>query len=206
MRAKQLVRASHNCTKLKGTMASVVFLKGVNVGGHRTFRPSVLARQMAEFGVLNIGAAGTFVVRKPISQTRLRQEFMSRLPFETEAMICSASDILGLASADAFAGEQSGPEVVRFMSVLTRAPRVCPVLPLNLPQEDWLVRIVTIRGRFAFGLYRRDPRTIGFLGRIEKHLGGSITTRNWNTFSNLFEILKTKQRSIPVVRPRAELS
>ena len=175
-------------------MASVVFLKGVNVGGHRTFRPSVLASQMAELGVLSVGAAGTFVVRKPISPTKLRQEFMSRLPFETEAMICSASDILELASADAFADELSGPEVVRFVSVLSRPPRVSPALPLNLPEaEDWLVRIVTIRGRFAFGLYRRAPRTIGFLGRVEKHLGGSVTTRNWNTFSNLFEILKTKK-------------
>ena len=174
-------------------MASVVFLKGVNVGGHRTFRPSVLAGQMAEFGVLSIGAAGTFVVRKPMSQTKLRQAFMSRLPFETEAMICSASDILGLVSADAFAGEPFGPDVVRFVSVLSRPSRVPPALPLNLPAgEDWLVRIVTVRGRFAFGLYRRDPRTIGFLGRIEKHFGGSITTRNWNTFSSLFEILKTK--------------
>lgn len=171
-------------------MASVVFLKGVNVGGHRTFRPSVLASQMAELGVLSVGAAGTFVVRKPISQTKLRQEFTSRLPFETEAMICSASDILELASADAFAREPFGPEVVRFVSVLSRPPRVAPALPLNLPEEDWLVRIVAIRERFAFGLYRRAPRTIGLLGRIEKHLGGSVTTRNWNTFSTLFEILK----------------
>jgi len=178
-------------------MASVVFLKGVNVGGHRTFRPSVLARQLAELGVLSVGAAGTFVVRKSISQTRLRQEFMSRLPFETEAMICSASDILKLASADAFDGELSGPDVVRFISVLTRLPRVAPALPLNLPEgEDWLVRIVTIRGRFAFGLYRRAPRTIALLGRIEKHLGGSVTTRNWNTFSNLFEILRAKNHSV----------
>ena len=175
-------------------MASVVFLKGVNVGGHRIFRPSVLANQMAEFGVLNIGAAGTFVVRKPISQTRLRQEFQRRLPFETEAMICSASDILELASADAFAEEPSGPDVVRFISVLTQRPRVSPALPLNLPDgEDWLVRLVAIRGRFAFGLYRRAPRTISLLGRIEKHLGGSVTTRNWNTFSNLFEILNAKK-------------
>ena len=45
-------------------MALVVFLRGVNVGGHRTFRPSVLARELGDYDVVNVGAAGTFVVRQ----------------------------------------------------------------------------------------------------------------------------------------------
>jgi uncharacterized protein (DUF1697 family) len=56
------------------SMALVVFLRGVNVGGHRTFRPSILANELKEYGVVNIGAAGTLVVRKPISEKRLRAE------------------------------------------------------------------------------------------------------------------------------------
>src|SRR5258707_1523347 len=107
-------------------MAIVVFLKGVNVGGHRTFRPSLLANEMADLGVRNVGAAGTFVVRKPISQAKLRLEFRRRLPFETEAMICSGKDILQLASAESFAVEPSGPEIVRFVSILAKRPRASP--------------------------------------------------------------------------------
>ena len=42
--------------------ALVVFLRGVNVGGHRTFRPSVVAKELRKFDVVNVGAAGTFVV------------------------------------------------------------------------------------------------------------------------------------------------
>ena len=176
-------------------MPSVVFLRGVNVGGHKTFRPSVLATEMAGFGLVNVGAAGTFVVRKTISAAKLRLEVRRRLPFETEAMICSGKDILQLASAEPFAGEPSGPNIVRFVSVLPKRPRVLPALPLHLPEgEDWLVRIVAVRGRFAFGLYRRTMQTIGFLGRVEKHLGGSVTTRNWNTFVRLFEILQAPGR------------
>ena len=52
-------------------MTLVVFLRGVNVGGYKTFRPSLLAKELAEFDVVNIGAAGTFVVRKPISQANI---------------------------------------------------------------------------------------------------------------------------------------
>jgi uncharacterized protein (DUF1697 family) len=175
-------------------MASVVFLRGVNVGGHRTFRPSLLAAEMAHLGVVNVGAAGTFVVRKPITEKQLRLELRSRLPFETEVMICSGREILQLASAEGFAGEPSGPNIVRFVSVLPKQPRVQTALPLNLPPgEDWLVRLVAVRGRFAFGLYRRAMQTIGFLGRVEKHLGGTVTTRNWNTFERMFKILLNRK-------------
>lgn len=176
-------------------MASVVFLKGVNVGGHKIFRPSVLASEMARFGVVNVGAAGTFVVLKPVAQARLRRELLRRLRFETEATICSGNDILQLASVEPFAGEPSGPDIVRFVSVLHKRSRVAPALPLNLPAgENWLVRLVALRGRFAFGLYRRAMQTVGWLGRIERHLGRSVTTRNWNTFLRLFEILGTQNR------------
>lgn len=171
-------------------MPLVVFLKGVNVGGHRTFRPSLLAKSMSKLGVVSIGAAGTFVVRQPISQSALRREFQRRLPFETEVMVCSAREILQLQSAEPFAGEASGPDITRFVSVLPKRPRVQPALPINLPPGDnWLVRLVAVRGRFAFGAYRRAMETIGYLGRIEKHLGGCVTTRNWNTFERIFQML-----------------
>ena len=107
-------------------------------------------------------------------------------------MICPGNDIVRLASAESFAGEPCGPDIVRFVSILAKRLRVSPVLPLHLPPgEDWLVRIVAIRGRFAFGVYRRTMRTIALLSQLEKRLGGSITTRNWNTLSSLFEILRT---------------
>src|SRR5438128_1375253 len=87
------------------SMPLVVFLRGVNVGGHKTFRPSVLAKELAEFDTVNIGAAGTFVVKKSISQSKLRAELQKRLPFDTEIMICSAKEIIDIAASDPFAGE-----------------------------------------------------------------------------------------------------
>jgi hypothetical protein len=70
-------------------MALVVLIKGINVGGHRTFRPSLLAQQLKRFDVINIGAAGTFVVRRSISRVELRAEIERRLPFQADVMICS---------------------------------------------------------------------------------------------------------------------
>jgi uncharacterized protein (DUF1697 family) len=172
-------------------MALVVFLRGVNVGGHKTFQPTVLAKELAELDVVNVGAAGTFVVRKPISQAKLRAELLRRLPFKAEVMICPARDIINLVSSDPFVNELSGADIVRFVSVLAKRPRGKPSLPLSLPADDeWLVKIIAVRDRFLLGLYRRQMRTISLLSQIEKRLDISSTTRNWNTINAIAKVLE----------------
>jgi uncharacterized protein (DUF1697 family) len=173
-------------------MALVVLLKGVNVGGHRTFRPTVLAKALApRLDVVNVGAAGTFVVRSRISQADLRAEIVRRLPFEAEVMICSGSDVLRLASGDPFTGHATGPGIVRFVSLM--AKRVTPpsALPLDLPDEaEWCLRVLACQDRFVLGLYRRQMKAIGYLGRLEKLFGVPLTTRNWNTILAVARILR----------------
>jgi uncharacterized protein (DUF1697 family) len=52
----------------------VVFLRGINVGGHRTFRPTKLAEALKHLGAANIGAAGTPVLRQHMTQAQARAE------------------------------------------------------------------------------------------------------------------------------------
>jgi hypothetical protein len=69
-------------------MSSVVFLRAVNVGGANRCQPAVIAKQLAQFGVINIGAVGTFVVRENVSESVLRHAIAKKLPFKCEIMIC----------------------------------------------------------------------------------------------------------------------
>jgi uncharacterized protein (DUF1697 family) len=172
-------------------MALVVLLKGINVGGHRRFRPSVLAQELKRFGVVNIGATGTFIIRKPVTRTKLRAELQRRLPFEAQVMICSGSDILSLESSDPFAGQPSDKNIVRFVSVLAKKGKLDAALPVSLPSErDWCVRVLQQRGRFVFGVYRREMRTIRYLDQLEKLFGVPVTTRNWNTVQSIVKALR----------------
>jgi uncharacterized protein (DUF1697 family) len=165
-------------------MAHVVLLRGINVGGHRTFRPAKLAAQLKDLDVVNIGAAGTFVVRRGISRDDLRKEFAQRLPFDAHIMICSGRDVAKLTSRDFFAGYPVRPDIIRFASVLSRRPRARPTMPLQLPERGpWLVKVLAIEGRFLVGVYRRQMRAIGCLGRLDDVFGAAATTRNWNTIS-----------------------
>lgn len=177
-------------------MALVTFLRGVNVGGHRTFRPSILAQQLKDYGVLNIGAAGTFVVCKPVSQTRFRSELLRRLPFEAEAMVCTAQELIAAAAANPFAGMPVRFEVTRFVSVLAKRPQLLPAIPLQLPAAGrWLLKILSLHGRFVFGVYRREMKAIGMLGAMDKLFGAPATTRNWNTISTILSLLEKQRKS-----------
>lgn len=171
-------------------MALVVFLRGVNVGGHRTFRPSVLAHQLKHYDTINIGAAGTFVIRKRVQSAELRAELQRLLPFETEAMICTGRQLLSIAARDPFGQESIPPGVVRFMSVLAKRPAELPSLPLCLPPNGaWLLRILGAEDRFVFGMYRRHMKSIGYLGKLDRLFGVAVTTRNWNTFAAIIKVL-----------------
>lgn len=172
-------------------MALVVFLRGVNVGGHRTFRPSVLARELSAFDVVNVGAAGTFVVRTPGSRERFRAALKSKLPFDTEIVLCEGRDLLRLETENPFSKEKADPAIVHFVSVLSRAGGVEASLPVMFPPDgEWLVRVMACEGQFVFGMYRRHMKTIGYLGKVDKLFGCPATTRNWNTIAAVARILK----------------
>jgi uncharacterized protein (DUF1697 family) len=172
-------------------MALVVFLRGVNVGGHRIFRPAQLSRDLSHFGVVNVGAAGTFVARTPGPRAAFRAELIGRLPFAADIVLCDGRDIVRLAQDHPFSTEPVAPDVVRFVSILTKTSRVRPPIPMALPSAgEWLVRIVEARGPFVFGMYRRHVKAIGYLGQLDKLFGVPVTTRNWNTIAAIVRILQ----------------
>ena len=173
-------------------MASVVFLRGVNVGGNRKFQPSLLARALAQWDVVNVGAAGTFVIRKPIAEAAVRVGFVAQLPFETHLTICRGRDLLDLAAAKPFSNLPASSDTRPFVSVLARRPRTLPHLPISQPPgEKWQVRIVGVSGKLVLSLMRRLGKTMLYPNEVvEKHFGSPATTRNWNTIATLCEILK----------------
>ncbi len=171
-------------------MALVVLLRGVNVGGHRRFRPSIFARQLHKYEVVSLGATGTFVVWRPGPTTAFRAELARRLPSDTAVVLCDGREFTRLAMENPVGTEEPEPGVVRFVSVLMKPIRSRPCLPITFPSDgDWLVRVIASKGRFVFGEYRRNMKTIGYLSQIDKLFGAKLTTRNWNTILAIVEIL-----------------
>lgn len=186
-------------------MSVVVFMRGVNVGRHKRFQPSLLVRELAHLAVVNVGAAGTFVIPGRVAEKAVRAEFGRRLPFEADLMICRGRDLVALAAGGWSEDVPERGDLRRVLTVMAAPPARPPRLPYDVPAgRDWQVRIVALEGRFALSLWRRvgrlftEPNTV-----VEKTLGVRATTRNWNTIEKVCRVLADSGASRPTTPPRA---
>src|SRR5882672_6184803 len=130
-------------------MSHVVFLRGANVGGNNVFRPARLAADLAHLGVVNIGAAGTFVVRRKASAASIRREILARLGFEPSIAIRPAHEILELVRSRPFEGVKFTKDMRGWVAVLCGPPKAQPVLPVITPEgKPWTFRLDRIDGAF----------------------------------------------------------
>jgi uncharacterized protein (DUF1697 family) len=177
-------------------MALIVLLRGINVGGHRAFRPTLLAQELEAFDVVNIGATGTFVVRAPGSRASLRAALQSRLPATTRFVFCEGRDLLQLAMKTPFIEPPPNPSLIRFVSFLDGVSRAPLSLPFTIPQgRDWFVRVTTVTKRLAVGEYRRHMKTIRYLGQLDTIFGTLVTTRSWTTVNAIVQTLEASGRA-----------
>jgi uncharacterized protein (DUF1697 family) len=172
-------------------MSHVVFLRGANVGGNNVFRPARLAADLAHLGVVNIGAAGTFVVRGKRSAASIRREILARLAFEPSLAIRPADEILALVRSRPFEGVKFTKEMRGWVAVLCGAPKIQPVLPVITPEgKPWTFRLDRIDGAFALGLWHWRPGGFTIPGNaVEKSVGVPATARWWETYERIAKVL-----------------
>jgi len=133
-------------------------------------------------------------VRKPGSRSKFLAELRRRLPFEAQVAFCDSGDLIRLEMEDPFQAEPLRPDVVRFVSVLSKTGRGKASFPIAFPGgEEWFVRIIGSRDRLVFGVYRRQMKTIGYLNRIDELFGAPATTRSWSTMLSVLRILKARE-------------
>jgi uncharacterized protein (DUF1697 family) len=145
---------------------------------------------LKHLGAINIGAAGTLVIRHSVTQAQARAEVARILPFVAEIVVCQAREIVDLVSHDPFQGQSVRADVVRFVSVLSRRPRLAPATPMQFPSGgQWLMKVLSRQNRFVIGMYRRHMKVIGYLGALDRLYGVPVTTRNWNTIMKIVGVL-----------------
>lgn len=172
-------------------MACVVFLRAVNVGGTNRCQPAQIAKQLARFDIVNIGAVGTFVVRKNVSESALRAAIASKLPFKCEIMICPAKTIVDLSKDSPFEGKTAN-DIDAHVTILAKRPAKLPKLPVYAPSANkWEIKISGVAGTAVLSLRRRVKDGGLYPNQIvEKQFSIPATTRSWNTIEKVVEILR----------------
>jgi uncharacterized protein (DUF1697 family) len=173
-------------------MPHVVFLRAANVGGKNVFRPAQLAVALAHLDAVNVGAAGTFLVRGSASAASIRREVLAHLPFELEMSVRPAREILQLVRSEPFAHAQLSRDLRGWVAVLAKPSKAPPALPLRVPEgKAWSVRFDRVEGAFAMGLWRRPTRGFTFPGKVvEDSLGVRATTRWWETIVRIAKLIE----------------
>lgn len=166
----------------------LALLRGANLGSKR-FSPTALVKALDDLDITNIGAAGTFVIRKRVAQKELRERLTAELPFEPEIIVCSAKETLAALAAGSSLETPEGAR--RFATVMAKEPATPPSLPLVAPPTgEWGVRVLAIEGRFALGT-RRPMAVAGVYPNevVEKAFGVRATTRDWPTMEKVAALL-----------------
>jgi len=176
-------------------MAHVVFLRGSNVGGKNVFRPAQLTADLAHLDVVNVGAAGTFLVRGRSSAGAIREEILTRLPFAPGIVIRPASEVRSLVASQPFARSALSKEERAWAAILCETSARKPKLPCLAPAgKDWSVRVERIEGSFVLGVLHRRPKPLYPNQVVEKEFGVQATTRWWETIEKIAQILDGQAR------------
>lgn len=171
--------------------AFAVFLRGVNVGGNKKFSPAALARDLEALDVSNVGAAGTFVVRKAKSAAAVRAAIGAKLPFEAEMAIVPASALTDVVQGDLFPKTPPGDDVRRMTAVMTSTPTKRPRLPLRRPDgADWQMLLVAVSGPFVLYFWRPDRARMLYTDVVDRELGVLSTSRSWNTIEKIHKLIR----------------
>jgi uncharacterized protein (DUF1697 family) len=173
-------------------VSQVVFLRAANVGGRNVFRPAQLAAALAPLDVLNVGAAGTFVVRGRATPAAIRRAILARLPFEPEIVVLPAARVVALVKSQPFRGVALSKNVRGWVAALCRRPVLRPSLPVAAPAgRAWSVRFDRLENGFALGLWQRRPKGFVFPNQVvERAVGVPATTRWWETLLRVADLLE----------------
>ena len=172
-------------------MAHVVFLRAANVGGKNVFRPAQLAAALAHLDVVNVGAAGTFVVRGKATAAAIRRQILAQLPFEPGIAVRPGREVVALARRRPFAGAVLSKDLRGWVAVMCGRPSARPTLPVMKPAgKAWSVRFDHLDGAYAIGLHRRAGGSVFPNQVVEQALRAPATTRWWETIERVAEIVE----------------
>lgn len=141
------------------------------------FSTAAIAKKL---DLVNIGAAGTFVSRRPVSVAAIARE----LTHGNAVVIRPASEVTRLVDA----GPPRVPAgAVIFVSVLMGRATKRPRLPIERPQgQGWALRIIEKRGAFVVcARHRERQRGLDLSGVLAREFGVPFTTRSWGTMERI---------------------
>ncbi len=173
----------------------VVWLRGINVGGHRIITMEELTQLFASMGLEQVQTtiqSGNVTFASALQDAgKLKAKIEKRLSetfgSETMVAVCARAELDALVQRDPFARFKVPPKAKRYVTFLTEPARFQPTFPLVTPNQD--LHLLALEGMQVFSLGLPDKHgRFGFPNTlVERECGTWGTTRNWNTVIKVFQ-------------------
>jgi uncharacterized protein (DUF1697 family) len=169
----------------------VVFLRGVNMGGHNKLKMSDVCQRFGSLGFERVASykqSGNILFETAVTDSDrisqgIRREIHGLLGKDIEIYLRTMSQIREMIRRDPF--KDIDPTSAKaFVTFLPAEPPEVSGLPLKSPEGD--AEVILIRGCEVFGVgYLKNGRYGESYGKLLARFGSSGTTRNWNTIKGI---------------------
>lgn len=171
----------------------VAFLRGINVGGHKSVPMEKLRESFESLGFQNVKtilASGNVIFEakstKPhILKNTIEKELEKAFGFEIGVILRTVQDIKNLVDNNPFKNFAITPKTLLYVTFLSEKPQGILSLPYESP--DKTLKIFESSSNEIFSFLHKTPNrgSTDLMKIIEKEFGKNVTTRNWNTVEKI---------------------
>jgi uncharacterized protein (DUF1697 family) len=165
------------------------FLRGINVSGQKLIKMTELEKIFTDAKFSNVKTfiqSGNVAFDSPetdaeIVEMKLEHALTKSLGYHVDLFLRTSEEIMQMIDKQPFHGFDENADLKKYVTFARHLIPVSVKLPLLSPAGD--VELIMISGNTIFSLaHPAKDGQYGFPnGFIEKKLGISATTRNWNT-------------------------
>jgi len=174
------------------------FLRGINVGGHKTIKMDELKKAFEALGFENVKtllASGNVLFAAPAaSESTLAKKIEKKLEtaFEHEigVLIRKIAELQRLAEADPFARVKVTPQTRLYVTFLAEKTKSSLKIPYESPDKNFKILCATESEVCSVLTLSPNSRTVDLMSILEKEFGRRVTTRNWNTIEKILKANK----------------
>lgn len=172
----------------------VALIRGINVGRAKRVAMAELRAMVAELGYSNVRTllnSGNLVYNVPNgtdgeAAARIQQGLADKLGVSARVLTVAADELAAVVAENPLASLADDPS--RFLVCFPSDPADLARLE-PLTRRDWTPEALAVSGRAAYLWCPRGILVGELAGAVDRLLGESATTRNWNTVSKLHALV-----------------
>ena len=173
----------------------VVFLRGINVGGHKPVKMEELKKAFESMGFQNVKtilASGNVLFETTETGTdnllkRIEEKLEKEYWHEIGVLIRTIEEIQNLADADPFKNIKVTPLTRFYVTFLSEKSENALKIPYESIEKDMKIVQVSASEVCSFITLSPNRGTSDLMSVLEKEYGRKVTTRNWNTVTKILK-------------------